>query len=115
MQNLQTDPIQPGRQVRVRGERWRVVDVRPCEDCQIVTLAGTAPPHAGVQRRVLTPFETIEAVDMPQRPRFVRPRRWRRACRALLSADTPPGALRSAAGARITLMPYQLEPALAVV
>jgi superfamily II DNA or RNA helicase len=115
MQNLQSDPVQPGHQVRVRGARWRVVDVRACEDCQIVTLAGTAPPHAGVQRRVLTPFETIEAVDRPQRPRFVRPLRWRRACRALLSADTPPGALRSAARARITLMPYQLEPALAVL
>jgi SNF2 family DNA or RNA helicase len=115
MQNPQSDPVQPGRHVRVRGARWRVVDVRACEDCQIVTLAGTAPPHAGVQRRVLTPFETIEAIDRPQRPRVVRPRRWRRACRALLSGDTPAGALRAATRARITLMPYQLEPALAVL
>jgi SNF2 family DNA or RNA helicase len=104
-----------GRDVLVRRTRWRIVDVRPYENCQVVTLAGVAPPHVGVERRVLTPFETIEPIDRPLRSRLVRGSRWRRACRALLSADAPPGVLRSAREARIDLMPHQLEPALAVV
>ena len=101
--------------MRVRGARWRILDVRAYEDCQVVTLSGVAPPYAGVQRRVLTPFETIEPIEGRSRPRIVSRRRWSRACRALLSTNVPPGALRSAVGARIELMPHQLEPALAVL
>jgi SNF2 family DNA or RNA helicase len=69
----------------------------------------------GVERRVLTPFDTIERREPARTPRHVRAVRWRRALRALLAADAPPGALRTAAAARIELMPYQLEPAIAVV
>jgi superfamily II DNA or RNA helicase len=36
-------------------------------------------------------------------------------CRALLAADTPPGSLVSLRLARIDVLPYQLEPALAIV
>src|SRR2546430_13406913 len=49
------------------------------------------------------------------RARFVRNVLWRRACRASVAAEVPPGALRTAAAARIDLLPHQLEPALAVV
>jgi len=105
----------PGDLVQVRGSRWRVVDVRMFDDCQIVTLSGLTPPLAGIERRVLTPFETIEPIEGPQRPRLVNGRRWGRACRAILSSNTPPGALQAARRARIDLMPHQLEPALAVV
>jgi superfamily II DNA or RNA helicase len=45
----------------------------------------------------------------------VRARDWRRECRAVLRDHLPPGGLRSAANARIDLLPHQLEPALAVV
>ena len=107
--------VRPGDLVQVRCARWRIVDVRAFEDCQIVTLSGLTPPTMGVERRVLTPFETIEPINRPRRSRTVRSARWRRACRALLSADTPPGALRAARRAHIDLMPHQLEPALAVV
>ena len=53
--------------------------------------------------------------DRARAPRFVRPRRWRHACRGLLADCTPPGGLRAARLARIDLLPHQLEPALAVV
>jgi SNF2 family DNA or RNA helicase len=107
--------MQISQHVRVRGARWRVLDVRTYDDCQLVTLAGVTPPYVGATRRVLTPFDTIDLVDRRAQPRVVRPERWRRACRGLLAANRPPGALQSALYARIDLLPHQLEPALAVV
>jgi superfamily II DNA or RNA helicase len=101
--------------VRVRQTRWRVIDVRPYDACSIVTLSGLAAPHAGHEQRVITPFDTIEPLVRTCRPRIVRAAAWRRACRALIVADTPPASLRSAARARIDLLSYQLEPALAIV
>ena len=56
----------------VRRARWRIVGVRAYEACQIVTLSGLAPPHAGVERRVLIPFDTLEPIDRTARPRRVR-------------------------------------------
>ena len=107
--------VRPGDLVYMRRARWRIVGVRAYEDCQVVTLSGMASPHLGIERRVLTPFETIVPVERPRRPRVVRGVRWRRALRALIVADTPPGSLRAARAARIDLMGHQLEPALAVV
>jgi superfamily II DNA or RNA helicase len=107
--------VRPGDLVRVRRARWRIVQIRACEDCQIVTLCGLSPPHLGLTRRILTPFETVEPIDRAPRPLIVRPVRWRRACRALIAADGPPGSLRTARSARIELLPHQLEPALAVL
>src|SRR5258705_3696799 len=80
----------PGDLVLVRRARWRIVDIRVHGDCQVVTLRGLAAPHLGVERRVLTPFETLEPLNRVRRPRLVRGRRWRPACRALLAAEGPP-------------------------
>jgi SNF2 family DNA or RNA helicase len=107
--------VRPGDLVQVRRARWRIVQIRAYADCHLVTLCGLTPPDLGLERRVLTPFETIEPVDRVDRPRVVRAVRWRRACRALVAADGPPGSLRSARSARIDLLPHQLEPALAVL
>jgi superfamily II DNA or RNA helicase len=107
--------VRPGDLVRVRRARWRIVRVRAGDSCQVVTLCGLTPPHLGVERRILVPFDTIEAIDRAPRPRIVRAVRWRRACRALIAADGPPGSLRAARTARIDLLPHQLEPALAIL
>ena len=101
--------------VTVRRGRWRIDDIRTYEDCRLVTLTGVAPPDTGVRRQLLTPFDTIDPIDRPRRPRFVSARLWRRACRALIAADTPPGGLRAVRHARIEVMPHQLEPALAIL
>ena len=101
--------------VRVRGARWRVVDVRAYEHCELVTLAGLTPPNIGTERRVLAPFETIDPVSPRRRPRIVGPARWRRACRSLLATDRPPAALQSPLHAHIDLLPHQLEPAIAIL
>jgi len=101
--------------VTVRRSRWRIDDIHTYEDCQLVTLTGVAPPDAGVQRQVLAPFETIDPIDCSPRPRLVRAALWRRACRALIADNAPPGALRVVRHARIDVMPHQLEPALAIL
>ena len=107
--------IRPGDRVHVRRTRWRVVEIRAFDGCQVVTLCGLAPPHLGLERRVLAPFDTIEPIARGARPRIVRAGRWRRACRALIAADGPPGSLRAAQAARIDLLPHQLEPAIAIL
>jgi SNF2 family DNA or RNA helicase len=107
--------VRPGDLVRVRRARWRIVQIRTGDGCQVVTLRGLTPPHLGVERRVLTPFDVLEPICSPARPRIVRRARWRRACRALIAADGPPGSLRTARAARIELLPHQLEPAMAIL
>jgi superfamily II DNA or RNA helicase len=106
--------IRPGDLVLVRRARWRIVEVRAFDGCDLVTLSGLTFPHLGVERRVLLPFETIEPIDRAN-SRIVRAVRWRRACRALIAADGPAGSLRAARAARIDLLPHQLEPAIAIV
>src|SRR5262245_6558885 len=108
-------PAKAGHYVRVRGTQWRVSDVRPYENCQLVTLTGITPPDIGVERQVLTPFDTLESIEPPRQLRRARPAVWRRAARALIASDTPPGCLRSVRRAGIDVMPHQLEPALAVL
>jgi superfamily II DNA or RNA helicase len=105
----------PNTIVRWRQCRWRVIDVHPFDDCTVVHVRGVAAPVAGVERRVLLPFDTLDPIARRADPRRVGRQRWRRACRALLANDTPPGGLRTAARARIDLHPHQLAPALAVL
>jgi hypothetical protein len=107
--------LRTGDLVHVRRQRWRVVDVRVYERCQLLALAGIEPGNRGLERRVLTPFDTVAANDREAALQFVRPQRWRRACRALLADDAPAAGLRAARSARIDLLPHQLEPALAIL
>jgi superfamily II DNA or RNA helicase len=107
--------VRPGDLVLVRGARWRIVRVRAYQECQVVTLHGLAAPQLGLERRVLVPFDRIDPIDREPRPHRVRAVTWRRACRALIAADGPPGSLGAARSARIDLFPHQLEPALAIL
>jgi superfamily II DNA or RNA helicase len=108
-----------GDAVRVRRQPWRVVDVRPGDGCRVVTLAGIGTLNAGLERRVITPFDVVEPERRRSRGaaplRIVGMRRWRFACRAILSTPCTSGSVTTAVRARIDLHPYQLEPALAVV
>ncbi len=112
---MQKSPLRVGDLVRVRRRRWRIVDVRGHDACQVLTLAGLDAPHLGARRRFLAPFDTVEPVRQSATLRLVPRRAWRRACRGVLAANTPPGALGSGRHARIDVLPHQLEPALAVV
>ncbi|HEY2153711.1 MAG TPA: SNF2-related protein, partial [Vicinamibacterales bacterium] len=115
MKILRASQLTTGGYVQVRGSRWRVANVRTYEDCAVVTLTGTTAPNAGLERRILTPFDVVEDIPRNRGSRVVGPRRWRRALRALVAGNTPPGGLRAAADARIDMLPFQLEPVLAVL
>jgi superfamily II DNA or RNA helicase len=107
---------QPGDAVRVRGERWLVTHVTPHHACAVIDVTGREPSNAGCTARFVLPFETVDRVAPPSdRPRVVSISAWRRGARAALGRVTPRWtSLRTAADARIALLPYQLEPALAI-
>ena len=98
----------------MRRQRWTVSCVQPYDGGQILTLTGIDARNAHLERRVLAPFERVEACEPSSDRRTVDTRTWRRLCRALLARETPGGGLQAAAAARVDLLPYQLEPALAV-
>lgn len=103
-----------GDRVRVRQRTWTVQQVDSYPDCRVYTLGGIGHSSTGTCR-VLHPFDDVERIDVGRRPRRVPLRTWRHACRALLLQHGDASALRTAAAARIELLPYQLEPALALL
>jgi len=106
--------LRSGDLVLVRRARWRIVDIRAGDRCQIATLRGASAANAGLERRFLTPFDVLEPLGRARGPRFVGNRLWCRVCRALIADARPAGALHAAHSARFDVLPHQLEPALAV-
>ncbi len=103
-----------GDRVRVRQRTWMVQQVDNYAGCLVYTLGGLG--HTGPATcRVLHPFDDVERVEAVRRTRRVPLRTWRQACRALLLQHGDASALRTAASARIELLPYQLEPTLALL
>jgi len=104
-----------GDRVRVRQRTWTVQDVDSYPGCRIFTLAQAA--HDGTARtcRVIHPFDDIEPVHSSSFPARVSMHAWRRACRELIVQHGDAASLRTAAEARLELLPYQLEPALALL
>jgi superfamily II DNA or RNA helicase len=107
--------LRPGMSVDARRRRWRVVDARVYDDCQLVTLSGLGPKDAGEEARLLIPFDAVEPVQPARRLRFVQSRLWRRSCLELLSRCFSEKHLCAAGRARIDLLPHQLEPAIALI
>ena len=105
-------PIEIGSRVRVRGRRWTVRDVTRSIDGAALRLQEIGRSGA---LTLLTPFDRPQRIDVDPRPRTVSVRRWLHELdRALLKLH-PFGSLRAASRAPIRLLPYQLEPALAVL
>jgi hypothetical protein len=102
-----------GTLVEARGERWRVVESIEHEGCATCRLVGAAASNLGVRRALLVPFDRPRPIAHVPRWRRVGRRRWVLACRALMASDAGAAGLRGAADARLDLLDYQLEPALA--
>src|SRR5688572_33499922 len=102
--------VGPGSVVHVRGEDWRVARVDAYDRCTVLTLDGGA---------ARCPLRIIEPFDRPRlRSVKLRHRRRRTVLRTALNtiANARPAlGLWTAADAVIDLLPYQLEPALAVL
>ena len=109
-------PVRAGDIVAIRGDRWRVVSGSTCGDASIVEAAGCGETNRNTRARFLLPFESIERLPTPLQPRVVRPGQWRRIARDVLARATSSWrSLRAAATADLTLIPFQLEPAMSLV
>ena len=107
--------LQPGDLVRARGDCWRVAGLSAYVDCEALHLDGINAANRGLRRTLLFPFDRPAGLHRDSHLRVVRRAAWCRAFRALASAVAPHDSLQTAASARIDLLSYQLEPALAVL
>jgi superfamily II DNA or RNA helicase len=104
-----------GTRVSVRGQMWTIVERTAFLGCQALRLRGAEPENRTTTRTLLVPFDRPVAVQSSRSVRVVRPRRWLHELRARAAATNPLGGLSSIAPTAITLLPYQLEPALAML
>ena len=104
-----------GGRVRVRGDRWTIVSTTRHQDCRSVRLSGCGGTNQGTIQTLLLPFDRIHPVAAPPRLRVTGRRRWaHHVSQAILSAH-PFGGLHAAATSSFDLLPFQLEPALAML
>lgn len=107
--------LAPGDTVRIRDERWIVTRQSPGVDASILDVRGRDRTNLNTSASFLLPFEVVEPLASDRSARLVSRRRWRRLTRTLLTTATPSwSSLRTPLHARISLLPFQLEPALAV-
>ncbi len=108
--------LRAGDAVKIRCERWRVAAESTFGAISIIEVDGCDSTNHGVRARFLLPFEAVEpGSPLPAAPRFVTTERWTRAARSVLAAAVPGWtSLRAAARANLTVLPFQLEPAIAV-
>ena len=107
---------QRGDVVRIRDERWTVAESSPHRHTTVLTVVGCDRANGGCRARYLLPFEPIERLPSVDTSRVVSRRRWQHLARGVLARAVPSmDSLRAAATADIAILPYQLEPALALV
>ena len=107
--------LQPGDLVRARGDCWRVAGLSAYVDCEALHLDGIDATNRSLRRTLLFPFDRPVRLHRSSHLRVVRRTAWFRAFRALARDHAPHDSLQTAASARIDLLAYQLEPALAVL
>lgn len=105
----------PGDRVLVRGARWTMVEQTPFLDCDALRLAPDDSRVPGTERTLLTPFDRPRRIQRSPSIAVLRPRRWLHALRRAAAHAYPAGGLIAAATSTVDLLPYQLEPALAMI
>ena len=107
--------FRPGDLLRIRAERWRLVAATACDTQIALDVRGCDTGNAGTAAVFLSPADAVQPLTTSRTPRIVGTTSFRRrACRELADATPHLDALRTAAIADVTVMPFQLEPALAV-
>lgn len=109
-------PLRAGSRVRIRGEHWRVAAELSFESVSILDVDGCDATNHGTRARFIRPFEHVDCLGQRSSvPRVVTLARWRRGACAQLARTVPEWAsLRAAANATLAVLPFQLEPAIAV-
>ncbi|HTM02284.1 MAG TPA: helicase-related protein [Vicinamibacterales bacterium] len=103
-----------GDAVRIRGERWTVLRQTRHSDATLLEVRGADAHNANAAAGFLLPFESVSALISPSTPRPVSRAEWRLIARQWLASATPQiDSLRTPARARIDVLPFQLEPAIA--
>jgi len=112
--------LAPGDVVHVRGRSWILQSLTSHADCAELELdpaedvdGRTAPYDARVV--LLTPFDRPAKLSAARPVRVVTRRAWVAALRHAVLSQREPGSLVAPAQAVISLLPHQLEPALAVM
>lgn len=105
----------PGTRVLARGETWTVHGTIAYEECGAVRLSPQRPASPATLHTLLVPFDRITPLQSAAEPLVVRRARWNHDVVRIAAASRPYGGLAAAPNARITLLPYQLEPALAML
>ena len=103
-----------GERISVRGQLWTIVERTAFRDCDALRLSGDAANGAAT-RTILLPFDRPRRLLPPSSIEVMRPRRWLRALYRIGLNQKPFGGLSAAAASRIDFLPYQLEPALAIL
>lgn len=101
--------------VLARNARWSVHSTVAYDDCAAVRLSPLHTAARDATRTLLTPFDRITPLHRTVEHVVVRRSRWNREVLRLASASRPFGSISAAADASITLLPFQLEPALAML
>ena len=111
------DFLQPrvGDQVWVRRRRWTVRAADSYPDCRVLTLERTSHTDRARHMQIIQPFDDVRPTWKDGSFRRVGSRQWQSACRALLSEEAHADSLHSAASAAIDILPFQLEPTLALL
>lgn len=108
-------PLQAGDVVRIRDERWRVLGRVVHNAASVVEVVGCDTGNHNCRSRFLLPYEPCDRVQAQTTPRLVHVRQWSRAVRHVLAEAAPWTSLWSATRADLRVVPFQLEPALALV
>jgi superfamily II DNA or RNA helicase len=105
--------MEPLELVSCRSRLWRVINAHPGTDCVVVRLS----PENGGGRAVslITPFDRLQRVPTRARPRKAHRRSVARAIAATLLDAHPWASVPTALEANIRILPFQLEPALALL
>lgn len=111
-----TGHFRPGAIVAIRGQRWIVVRHLEYTGGAILEVSGIDRRGRPLRARFLLPAEIVEPLPAAPLPRVVRPGTWRHVARQALAEGLPAdGVLRTIVTARVDVLPFQLEPALAIV
>jgi superfamily II DNA or RNA helicase len=100
-----------GDRLLVRGAAWHVLERSIYKDCESLRL-GTARRAVLACRTILLPFDRPRRLPDSDPIRILTARAWLHAVRAIKADATPAGGLSAAAGSRVSILAYQLEPAL---